>query len=85
MLALVWSREPTIKEAVVNAYRKLYIDIPDADAKSKAVQIVKNFMALINGATVGELTSVEELLCTMVTNKDIGKDCFQVSPYNLVV
>ena len=78
MLALIWSREPTVKEAVVNAYRKLYIDIPDSNAKSKAIQIVKNFMALVNGATVGELTSLEELICMMVTNKDIGKDCFQV-------
>ena len=81
MLALIWSREPTIKEGVVNAYRRLYIDIPETNANSKAVQIVKNFMALVNGATVGELTSLEELLWKMVANKDIGKDCFQVSPY----
>lgn len=80
MLALIWSREPTVKDAVVNAYRRLYIEIQDTNAKSKAVQIIKNFIALVNGATVGELTSLEELISMMVTNKDIGKDCFQVSP-----
>ncbi len=26
MLALIWSRDTTVKEAVVNAYKKLYIE-----------------------------------------------------------
>lgn len=32
MLPLVWSREPGIKEAVVNAYRRLYLS-PSGDSE----------------------------------------------------
>ena len=74
MLALVWSRETTIKDAVVNAYKKLYIEGEESNAK----HIVKNFIALVEGATIGELASLEELIGMLVTSKDIGKDCFQV-------
>jgi condensin complex subunit 1 len=76
MLNLVWSREATVKEAVVNAYKKLYID---SGPKGQVAQyIVRNFVSLVNGATVGELASLEELLCMLVGSGDIDRECFQV-------
>ncbi|XP_065053020.1 condensin complex subunit 1-like isoform X1 [Rhopilema esculentum] len=63
MLALIWSRDSAVREAVINAYRKLYIESRnDAHSKSTALSIVQNIAALTYDATLGELTSLEELL-----------------------
>ena len=78
MLSLIWSREPTVKDAVMAAYRRLYVDSESANAKEKASAIVRNFIALITGATVGELTSLEELVIRLVQSKDIEKECFNL-------
>jgi hypothetical protein len=40
--------------------------------------MVKNLMALINGATIGDLAGLEELIGMLVASKDIDKSCFQV-------
>jgi len=78
MLNLVWSREATVREAVVAAYKKLYIDCGKKDQGTRAQSIVSNFVALVNGATIGELASLEELIFMLVTSGDIDCDCFQV-------
>ncbi len=83
MLNLVWSRETTVKEAVVLAYRRLYIDGGGAEEQrggdARAHSIARNFMELVKGATVGELASMEELVCMLVTSGDMSKEVFQVS------
>ena len=66
MLMLVWSKEATIKEAVVNAYKRLYIDIQCDSERSRASHIVRNLTALITGATLGEITSLEEIVAQFV-------------------
>ena len=72
MLTLIFSREQDIKKAVVGAYKRLYID------QTSPKQIVKNLIALIEGASVGEIASLEELVLMLVESKDIGKECFQL-------
>ncbi len=80
MLNLVWSGEPTVKDAVVAAYKRLYIDNDHGDPSAAAIAraIARNFMALVTDATVGELASLEELVCMLVASEDIGRDVFQV-------
>ncbi|XP_042208169.1 condensin complex subunit 1-like [Homarus americanus] len=75
MLALVWSKEPSIKSAVVEAYQRLYINIEAANERAQALQIVKNLSSLITGATLGERTSMEEIISQFVNSGDITKEC----------
>jgi len=78
MLALIWSREPTIKDAVVAAYKRLYINVESNNVRSASAAIAQNLIALVVGATLGELTSMEKLVSEFVTSKDIGKGVFTV-------
>jgi len=78
MLALIWSREPTIKDAVVGAYKRLYINVESNSVRSASAAIAQNLIALIVGATLGELTSMEKLVSEFVASKDIGKGVFTV-------
>merc|ERR1719369_937039 len=78
MLALIWSREATIKDAVVGAYKRLYINVESNSVRSASAAIAQNLIALIVGATLGELTSMEKLVSEFVASKDIGKGVFTV-------
>merc|ERR1719420_1358514 len=78
MLSLIWSREPTIKDAVVGAYKRLYINVESNSVRSASAAIAQNLIALIVGATLGELTSMEKLVSEFVASKDIGKGVFTV-------
>jgi len=78
MLALIWSREATIKDAVVGAYKRLYINVESNSVRSKSAAISQNLIALIVGATLGEVTSLEKLVSEFVASKDIGKGVFTV-------
>lgn len=78
MLALIWSREATIKDAVVGAYKRLYINVESNSLRSASAAIAQNLIALIVGATLGELTSMEKLVSEFVASKDIGKGVFTV-------
>lgn len=40
--------------------------------------MAKNLMALISGASIGDLAGLEELIGMLVASKDIDKSCFQV-------
>lgn len=78
MLALIWSQDKKIKDAVVNAYKRLYIYVQQNNARSSANAISRNLMALVEGATLGDLTSMEKLVSELVVSKDIGKGVFTV-------
>ncbi|KAI8500241.1 meiotic chromosome condensation [Branchiostoma belcheri] len=66
MLVLIWSGEKSVKEAVVEAYKRLYLTPTGGNPRARNLAIVKNLAALTVGATVGELTSLEELICELV-------------------
>ncbi|XP_041377786.1 condensin complex subunit 1-like [Gigantopelta aegis] len=78
ILALIWSREVTVKEAVVNAYKKLYLNPQGGNQRSKALAIVKNLSALTRGVTLGELMSLEQLIVELVKSGDIGSSVIQM-------
>nr|XP_053639720.1 condensin complex subunit 1-like [Cherax quadricarinatus] len=75
MLGLVWSKEEGIKSAVVEAYQRLYINVDVSNERTRALHIVRNLSALITGATLGERTSMEEIITQFVTSGDITKQC----------
>lgn len=66
MANLIWSRDPIVKKAVVGAFERLYIDVSCDGERNKANLIVKSLMSLITKANLGELTSLEELLCELM-------------------
>ena len=78
MLALIWSREGSIKDAVVAAYKRLYINVEAGSSRAAAVSVSRNLIALISTATLGELNSMELLISELVNSKDIGKPVFTV-------
>lgn len=75
MLMLVWSKEQEVKAAVVEAYRRLYINSDNHNERTQALQIVENLSSLIVGATMGERTSLEEIVSQFVSSGDITKQC----------
>ncbi|XP_057379225.1 condensin complex subunit 1-like [Daphnia carinata] len=79
MLSLIWSSEDDVKKAVVEAYKRLYMNIESAEiSKRRAHQVVSNLSALISMSTQGELASLEELIAVCVASGDLPKICFQV-------
>lgn len=81
MLSLIWSSEAEVKDAVVKAYKELYMDMDkytSLTAKRRAMKVVANLTALISCSTQGELASLEELISLCVKTGDLRKDCIQV-------
>ncbi|BFZ23473.1 hypothetical protein BsWGS_26512 [Bradybaena similaris] len=72
MMALVWSQEATVREAVVAAYRTLYLEPKEKNQRSVASSIVKNLASLVVGSNYGELTSLEALVSEFVKSGHIG-------------
>jgi condensin complex subunit 1 len=77
MLVLVWSKETAIKEALATAYKRLYIMQESEGKRSRAMLIADNLISLTYGLTLGELASLEELMCQFMRNKDIPHDVIQ--------
>jgi len=75
MLSLIWSGEATIREAVVAAYKRLYIESERERGSERAASAAtaRNLIALVSGATLGELTSMEKLVSELVASKDLSK------------
>ncbi|XP_013415078.1 condensin complex subunit 1-like isoform X2 [Lingula anatina] len=78
MLALVWSKEAGIKEGVVDAYKRLYLRPQGGNQRAKSLAIVNNLVALCQGASVGDLTSLEELIAEFVKSEDLGHGVIQM-------
>src|SRR5690242_19544489 len=90
MLLLMWSKEAGIKEAVIEAYRELYL--PSSKAKGDVLAIARNlirfcfhsvssasgsltlFSSLTEDASLAEITSLEELVTQMMAKKLINDD-----------
>ena len=49
MLSLIWSQEKTIKDAVVSAYKRLYINVDSNNSRTASTAIAKNLIALVVG------------------------------------
>lgn len=69
MLALMWSKDPEIKQAAMDAYKRLYLT-PDPAVhptpKARHAIIARNLIDLTAGASLGDLSSMEEMVCAMM-------------------
>ncbi|XP_022111340.1 condensin complex subunit 1-like isoform X2 [Acanthaster planci] len=78
MMVLVWSKEQGVKEAVVAAYKRLYLSPQGGTQRARCLAIVKNLMALTFCASLGQLTSLEELLAEFMRSGDLPGQAVQL-------
>eukprot|EP01127_Copromyxa_protea_P011016 TRINITY_DN2736_c2_g1_i1.p1 TRINITY_DN2736_c2_g1~~TRINITY_DN2736_c2_g1_i1.p1 ORF type:complete len:1452 (+),score=318.59 TRINITY_DN2736_c2_g1_i1:57-4412(+) len=73
-LALIWSKEEKIKEAILTAYSALYLTPrEDWDDTKQTLYMANNLIQLTSGATLGHLTSLEEFVQIAVKKEKIPK------------
>ncbi|ELK34896.1 Condensin complex subunit 1 [Myotis davidii] len=71
MLPLIWSKEPGIREAVLNAYRQLYLNPKGDSARAKAQVLIQNLSLLLVDASVGTIQCLEEIICEFVQKDEL--------------
>ncbi|XP_021046106.1 condensin complex subunit 1 [Mus pahari] len=78
MLPLIWSKEPGVREAVLNAYRQLYLNPKGDSARAKAQTLIHNLSLLLVDASVGTIQCLEEILCEFVQKDEIKPAVIQL-------
>ncbi|ELK10386.1 condensin complex subunit 1 [Pteropus alecto] len=71
ILPLIWSKEPGVREAVLNAYRQLYLNPKGDSARAKAQALIQNLSLLLVDASVGTIQCLEEILCEFVQKNEL--------------
>ncbi|XP_030043749.1 condensin complex subunit 1 [Microcaecilia unicolor] len=71
MLPLVWSKEAGVREAVVNAYRRLYLTPSGESARLKAQALVHNLSLLMVDSSLGTIRCLEEIVSEFVQKDEI--------------
>uniref|UniRef100_UPI003D79A548 condensin complex subunit 1 n=1 Tax=Danio rerio TaxID=7955 RepID=UPI003D79A548 len=62
MLPLVWSTDVTIKDAVIQAYRRLYLNPNGENTRAKAHTLVDSLSDLMVDASLGTIQCLEEIV-----------------------
>uniref|UniRef100_A0A8C3U5K6 Condensin complex subunit 1 n=1 Tax=Catharus ustulatus TaxID=91951 RepID=A0A8C3U5K6_CATUS len=71
MLPLIWSKEPGIKEAVLNAYRQLYLSLSEDSERAKAQALVHSLSLIMVDASLGTIQCLEEIISEFVQKDEI--------------
>ncbi|NWZ71750.1 CND1 protein, partial [Acrocephalus arundinaceus] len=71
MLPLIWSKEPGIKEAVLNAYRQLYLSPSKDSERAKAQALVHSLSLIMVDASLGTIQCLEEIISEFVQKDEI--------------
>ncbi|KAM7064926.1 condensin complex subunit 1 isoform 1-T1 [Acridotheres tristis] len=71
MLPLIWSKEPGIKEAVLNAYRQLYLSPSEDSERAKAQALVHSLSLIMVDASLGTIECLEEIISEFVQKDEI--------------
>lgn len=78
MLPLIWSKEPGVRDAVLNAYRQLYLNPKGDSARATAQALIQNLSLLLVDASVGTIQCLEEILCEFVQKGEIKPSVTQL-------
>jgi condensin complex subunit 1 len=73
MLSLMLSAEKTIKDAVVSAYKRLYLS-----KELSSLQIAKQLMRLVQGLSVCERLALEELIGEFASSNQLDNSVIQI-------
>uniref|UniRef100_A0A8D2NHU1 Condensin complex subunit 1 n=1 Tax=Zonotrichia albicollis TaxID=44394 RepID=A0A8D2NHU1_ZONAL len=71
MLPLIWSKETGIKEAVLSAYRQLYLSPSEDSKRAKAQALVHSLSLIMVDASLGMLQCLEEIISEFVQKDEI--------------
>uniref|UniRef100_A0A6P8PGL9 Condensin complex subunit 1 n=1 Tax=Geotrypetes seraphini TaxID=260995 RepID=A0A6P8PGL9_GEOSA len=77
MLPLVWSKEAGVREAVVNAYRKLYLTPSGESARLKTQVLVHNLSLLMVDSSLETIRCLEEIVLEFVQKDEIHPTVIQ--------
>ncbi|XP_067308737.1 condensin complex subunit 1 isoform X2 [Pseudorasbora parva] len=69
MLPLVWSTDVTIKDAVIQAYRRMYLNPHGDNTRAKAQTLVDNLSELMVDASLGTIQCLEEIVQEFFSNE----------------
>ncbi|XP_072182852.1 condensin complex subunit 1 isoform X1 [Excalfactoria chinensis] len=78
MLPLVWSKEPGIKEAVLNAYRQLYLSPSGDSERARAQNLVSSLSLIMVDASLGMIQCLEEIISEFVQKDEIKPAVIQL-------
>uniref|UniRef100_A0A669F2Q8 Condensin complex subunit 1 n=1 Tax=Oreochromis niloticus TaxID=8128 RepID=A0A669F2Q8_ORENI len=79
MLPLVWSTDAAIKDAVIQAYRRLYLNPQGDTIRMKAQTLVDSLSELMVDASLGTIQCLEEIVSdSVITLMDISSTVVQV-------
>nr|XP_009683383.1 PREDICTED: condensin complex subunit 1 isoform X2 [Struthio camelus australis] len=78
MLPLVWSKEPGIKEAVLNAYRRLYLSPSGDSERARAQSLVRSLSLIMVDASLGTIQCLEEIISEFVQKDEIKPAVIQL-------
>ncbi|KGL82289.1 Condensin complex subunit 1, partial [Tinamus guttatus] len=78
MLPLVWSKEAGIKEAVLNAYRRLYLSPSGDSERARAQSLVRSLSLIVVDASLGTIQCLEEIISEFVQKDEIKPAVIQL-------
>ncbi|NXX98191.1 CND1 protein, partial [Centropus bengalensis] len=78
MLPLIWSKEPGIKDAVLNAYRQLYLSPSGDSERARAQGLVHSLSLIMVDASLGTIQCLEEIISEFVKNDEIKPAVIQL-------
>ncbi|XP_066469890.1 condensin complex subunit 1 [Tiliqua scincoides] len=71
MLPLIWSKEPGIREAVLDAYRRLYLNPSGDSERTRAQSLVQSLSLLMVDASLGTIQCLGEIISEFVQKDEI--------------
>ncbi|XP_053935686.1 condensin complex subunit 1 isoform X2 [Cuculus canorus] len=78
MLPLIWSKEAGIKEAVLNAYRQLYLSPSGDSERARAQGLVHSLSLIMVDASLGTIQCLEEIVSEFVQKDEIKPAVIQL-------
>ncbi|XP_029651590.1 condensin complex subunit 1-like [Octopus sinensis] len=78
LLLLNSSKDSTIKEAAVNAYKKIYLNLDAENERSKALKVVDNLTTLMKNISLEELISLDAVIANFMKSGDLHISVIQV-------
>ncbi|CAH1403128.1 unnamed protein product [Nezara viridula] len=78
MILLIWSKVPGLKEAIIGAYKTLYVISNKPSAKGRAMQVSNRLIKLLKEADNEQKSAMEELFRIWYQNGDLDKEFIQV-------
>ncbi|KAM4636335.1 condensin complex subunit 1 [Discoglossus pictus] len=78
MLPLIWSKEPGVRDAVLGAYRRLYLSPSGESERAKAQSLVSSLFRLMVDSSAALIQCLEEMVSEFVQKGDIGPPVIQL-------